>query len=75
MRWFGLSLVAKHKYNERFARRYRNEPSPEFSPTLPCSSIIHILLGPDTSLTQTTFKITGGCRCMRACVSVCDEKH
>ena len=54
MRWFGMSFAPKPKYNERFARRYRNEPSPEFSLTLPCSGIIHQIAGVDTcALVQT----------------------
>ena len=52
------------KYNERFAREYRCEPPPEFHLTLPFSSIVHHLSGPNTcALTQTTLKITVGCKC------------
>ena len=57
-RWFGLSSAPYSNQNERFANRNRNEPSPEFSLTLPCSRIIHLLSGGNTSRTQTTFKIT-----------------
>ena len=52
------------KYNERFARQYRYEPPPEFPLTLPFSGIVHHLSGPNIcALTQTTLKITVGCRC------------
>ena len=58
MRWFGLSFAPCSTRNERFVRRYRNEPSPKFSLTLPCSGIIHLLSGVNVSRTPTTFKIT-----------------
>ena len=59
MRWIGLSFAPKPKYNERFARRYRNEPWPEFSQTLPCSGKVHHYSGVNTcALAQTTLKTT-----------------
>ena len=61
-----LSLAAKPKYNERFARRYRNEPSPDFSLTLPCSGIIHLLSGPGTCAPPSM--------CVRVCVWKNTEK-
>ena len=70
-RWFVESIASIPKYNERFARRYRNEPSREFSLTLPCSGIIHLPSGPDTCAPPSTVNITGGCWCMCACVYVC----
>ena len=43
--------------------QYRFELPPEFLLTLPCSGIVHHLLGPDTgALSFNTLKITGGCR-------------
>ena len=40
------------------------EPPPEFHLTLPFSGKVHHLSGPNTyALTQTTLKITVGCRC------------
>ena len=51
------------KYKERFARQYRYEPPPKFALMLPSSGIVQHLSGPDTyALTQTTLKITVGCR-------------
>ena len=39
--------------------QYRHEPPPEFSLTLPISSFVHHLLGPDNyALSQATLKIT-----------------
>ena len=59
MRWYDLSFTCIPKYTERFARRYGNEPSPEFSLTLPCSSMIHpfFLVLTQVSL-KPLFKIT-----------------
>ena len=56
-------FAPKPKFNERFARQYRCEPPPEFPLTLPFSGMVHHLSAPDTyALTQTTLKITVGCR-------------
>ena len=45
-------------------RQYRCELPPEFPLTLPCSSIVPHLSGPDTcALSSSTLKIAGGCRC------------
>ena len=52
----------KPKHNERLARHYRHEPPPEFSLTLPFSGCVHHLSSPNT-LSLSTFKIAGGCRC------------
>ena len=59
------------KYKERFARRYRNEPSPEILLKMPFSGIFAVF--PRVTLTQTTLKITvgGKCACVCACVWLC----
>ena len=56
---------------ERFARRYRNEPSPEILLTLHFAGIFAVF--PRVTLTQTTLKITvsGRCACVCACVWLC----
>ena len=50
MRWFGLSFAPFSKNNERLERQDRHGPPPEFSLTLPFSSFVHHLSGPDTSV-------------------------
>ena len=54
--------------DERFALRYRNEPSPEIPLTLPFSGIFAVF--PRVTLTQTTLKITvsGRYACVVCCV-------
>ena len=49
--------LPKPKCNKRFVRQY-----PEFSLTLPFSGCVHHLSSPST-LSLSTFKITGGCKC------------
>ena len=63
MRWFGLSSASIPESQERFARRYRNEPTPEFSLIFPCSSIIHLFSGVNAS------RNSGGNGSPRACSS------
>ena len=66
-----VRLVCRHfAADERFARRYRNEHSPEFPLTLPFSGIFQ---GFSACGTQTTLKITvsGRCACVCVCVYVC----
>ena len=57
--WFGESFASTPKCKERFPRRYRNEPSPEFSLTLPCSSMIHLLSGGSSYHHRRTIYPTG----------------
>ena len=65
VRWFGLSFTTKPTCNKRFARQYRDEPSPEFPATLPFSGCIHHLSGPYSCglPPQAHLKIIAGCRC------------
>ena len=69
---YTVRFVLRHFVaDERFARRYRNEHSPEIPLTLPFSSIFAVF--PRVTLTQTTLKITvsGRCACVCACVWLC----
>ena len=60
------------KFQERFARRYRNEPSPEIPLTLLFSGIFVVF--PCVTLTQTTLKITVS-GSVHVCVRVCMWKN
>ena len=52
MKLFDLSFAPFSKHSERFERQYRHEPPPEFSLTLPFSSLVHHL----SSLTLVLLK-------------------
>ena len=54
-RCFDQSFAPISVYDERFARQYRYNPSPEFPLSSPCIDIVHHLSGPNTcAITQNS---------------------